>query len=434
MGKSKKLMILAIVSILTVCASTFTFAAETLTKDTTKANDSTSATKTTDDTSKTDTKKTETTKDTTKTNAGTSGTKTDDTSKTDTKTPETTGDEKETGAEQKKELTWTDGTKIKFIIEKKQTGSFYDWDLKGTGLTQITGHSYYVYITRTKDEPKIEVGEAGTITNSSISVNSLFNPKYGISAASYLELDGDIYVWLYEEQIDSEQNKDVHKAIVAGQKVERPALPALGGRIKCYFFGKGSASGEGYTSTFLYTPRDTSKNERKINLKIGRISDKDILRSIQKGEKDCLSKLLAYAKSAKSVYTGTVPIGESASITSKFDIVNDGYYYVYMELEDENGKYYPVEDVSLYQGCVSDSVGKNLFDYLSDEFKWNLDDDGTNAPATQAKPTDDNKKDNTTAPVKKLPQAGEKMTIVAVIAGIVVLAVVFARKFKKYNV
>lgn len=431
MKKSKKLMILTIVSILVVCISTFTFAAETTTKDTTKTDVKTSDTKT-GDTSKTDTEKSEATKDTTKTNAGTSGTKTDGTSKTDTKKPETTEDK--TGTEQKNELTWTDGTKIKFTIEKKQNGSYYDWDLKGTGLTQITGHSYYVYITRTKAEPKIEVGTSGTITNSSLSVNSLFNPKYGISAAPYLELNGDIYVWLYEEQVNSEENKDVHKAIVAGQKVERPALPALGGRIKCYFFGKGSASGAGYTSTFVSTPRDISKNERKINLKIGRISDKDILRSIQKGEKDCLSKLLAYAKSAKSVYTGTVPIGESASITSKFDIVNDGYYYVYMELEDENGKYYPVEDVSLYQGCVSDSVGKNLFDYLSDEFKWNLDDDGTSTPTTPAKQPENNNPDNTTAPVRRLPQAGEKMTIVAAIAGIIVLAVIFARKFKKYNV
>ncbi len=41
-------------------------------------------------------------------------------------------------------------------------------------------------------------------------------------------------------------------------------------------------------------------------------------------------------------------------------------------MEDENGKYYPVEDVSLYQGLVSETVGKNLFDYLDDNFKWEI--------------------------------------------------------------
>ena len=41
-------------------------------------------------------------------------------------------------------------------------------------------------------------------------------------------------------------------------------------------------------------------------------------------------------------------------------------------MEDENGKYYPVEDVSLYQAYIGETTGKSLTDYLDDDFKWEI--------------------------------------------------------------
>ena len=105
--------------------------------------------------------------------------------------------------------------------------------------------------------------------------------------------------------------------------------------MKCYFLNE-------ETSTHLFEAY-SYENARKINVKIGKVTDKSILRAIKNGETDCLQKLLDYAKNADSIYTGTVPLGRAESITNKLNLVNDEYYYVYMVLDDENGKYFPVE-------------------------------------------------------------------------------------------
>ena len=95
-----------------------------------------------------------------------------------------------------------------------------------------------------------------------------------------------------------------------------------------------------------------------------------------------------------------------------------------MVLDDENGKYFPVEDVSLYQALVYEEnngeINKNLFDYLDKNFKWNLGDDDTTI-------------DNTTA-TGKLPQTGASIVIYVAITLVIVAGVIFAVKYKKYNI
>lgn len=244
-------------------------------------------------------------------------------------------------------IVWTDPSNIKFTV----TEDFY---LKVTGLKE--DGKYYGFISNGKIAPTVP--DTGWIENENLPVTN----KPGFSISKYLEKSGDIYVWIYETQIVN--NVRQNKCIIEAQKIERPALKKIGTRMKCYFLNE-------ETSTHLFEAYNY-ENARKINVKIGKVTDKSILRAIKNGETDCLQKLLDYAKNADSIYTGTVPLGRSESITNKLNLVNDEYYYVYMVLDDENGKYFPVEDVSLYQALTYEKDGKtskNLFDYLNDNFK-----------------------------------------------------------------
>ena len=295
-------------------------------------------------------------------------------------------------------IVWTDPSNIKFTV----TEDFY---LKVTGLKE--DGKYYGFISNGKIAPTVP--DTGWIENENLPVTN----KPGFSISKYLEKSGDIYVWIYETQIVN--NVRQNKCIIEAQKIERPALKEIGTRMKCYFLNE-------ETSTHLFEAY-SYENARKINVKIGKVTDKSILRAIKNGETDCLQKLLDYAKNADSIYTGTVPLGRSESITNKLNLVNDEYYYVYMVLDDENGKYFPVEDVSLYQALTYEKDGKtskNLFDYLNDNFKWNLGNDDTTI-------------DNTTA-TGKLPQTGASIVIYVAITLVIVAGVIFAIKYKKYNI
>ena len=295
-------------------------------------------------------------------------------------------------------IVWTDPSNIKFTV----TEDFY---LKVTGLKE--DGKYYGFISNGKIAPTVP--DTGWIENENLPVTN----KPGFSISKYLEKSGDIYVWIYETQIVN--NVRQNKCIIEAQKIERPALKKIGTRMKCYFLNE-------ETSTHLFEAYNY-ENARKINVKIGKVTDKSILRAIKNGETDCLQKLLDYAKNAYSIYTGTVPLGRSESITNKLNLVNDEYYYVYMVLDDENGKYFPVEDVSLYQALTYEKDGKtskNLFDYLNDNFKWNLGNDDTTI-------------DNTTA-TGKLPQTGASIVIYVAITLVIVAGVIFAIKYKKYNI
>lgn len=295
-------------------------------------------------------------------------------------------------------IVWTDPSNIKFTV----TEDFY---LKIIGLKE--DGEYYGFISNEKIAPTVP--DTGWIENENLPVTN----KPGFSISKYLEKSGDIYVWIYETQIVN--NVRQNKCIIEAQKIERPALKKIGTRMKCYFLNE-------ETSTHLFEAYNY-ENARKINVKIGKVTDKSILRAIKNGETDCLQKLLDYAKNADSIYTGTVPLGRSESITNKLNLVNDEYYYVYMVLDDENGKYFPVEDVSLYQALTYEKDGKtskNLFDYLNDNFKWNLGNDDTTI-------------DNTTA-TGKLPQTGASIVIYVAITLVIVAGVIFAIKYKKYNI
>ena len=235
----------------------------------------------------------------------------------------------------------------------------------------------------------------------------------------YVEKNGDIYAWILE------CNKDEQIGEFAKVKIDRVKQHKTGSRIKGYFLQN--------NSIFLYEPYD-SNNKRNVKIKVGNIADKNILNSIKNGESNCLDKLLEYSKTASSIYNGILPLGESSEIVSKMKLNEYSYYYVYFELDDENGKYYPVEDTSLYMAYPNGHGNIYLAYYLDDKFKWNIE-NNQNQPESSPTPeaSNNNKaKDDTTAK-RDILKAGTKNIIISALLFVFVVGIILAIKNAKYK-
>lgn len=316
-----------------------------------------------------------------------------------------------------------DVSKIKASIGRNKSG-IYEFSITGLPSDKDLG----VYVTNGKNAPTVPNESLLGKTDWHYYSGSMHAGKLTFDVYDLIEKSGDIYMWIYEEKYNASSNSYTHTNLISAQKIERPAQKTLGNRMMCYFHTDKTAS---------TVKENLLSKDRKINLKIGVINDINILKSIKNGEANCLSKLLNYAKTSKSIYTGSIPAQKDcASITNKMKLVDEAYYYVYMTLDDENGKYYPVEDVSLYQALVSsDKEVYALYDYLDSNFKWNLKDDGGDSKPIDINTNNGNNKgdDNTTAS-GKLPQTGFSIAIVASIIVVAILAVVGAVQYKRYNI
>lgn len=317
---------------------------------------------------------------------------------------------------------WTDASNITIKIVDNSITSTSDiirnFDLKIDGVKNINKNSnYYLYFTNGKTKPTVITYDSNLIKSgyyqnfTSTEMSSSYSKS--LSDESILEKNGDIYAWIVESKLDS-NNKRENKFILEGYKVERPALLGLGKRLEVYVDKNDS-------SVFNHNPNGVYNKDRTLKVKIGIMGNNSILKAIKNNESGALEKLLTYSKSAKSTYTGTLSMGKSNSILDKLGVVDGQYYYAYFELDDENGKYYPVEDVMLYQGKI-DSGGKYFLNYSSPQFTWNLTDNSTSTPT-----------DTTITPDKKLPQTGEKIAIIGTIGIAVVVTIVLGIKAKKYN-
>ncbi len=278
---------------------------------------------------------------------------------------------------------------------------------KGINVTKVNNNDDNLIITFSKSKLNGQTEILGNFQN---------------NIQTYLEKNGKLYISIFESKLN---NGDELKKVLSDYELTRPNLLPLGKRINGYFTND--------STTSILNEATANKSNRKLNIKIGLITDNNILLSIKNGESNCLQKLLDYSKKAQSVYTGQVKLGQSDSITGSMNLVNDAYYYVYMELDDENGKYYPVEDVSLYQATVE--LGhKDLYDYLDDHFKWNIQ-STQNTQNTQTPSTNNNvKTDDSTTATKILPKTGTIATILIILIGILSIStIIFIRKVNKYK-
>lgn len=323
-------------------------------------------------------------------------------------TPNIVNAQTEENSETSTSLTWTDTSKLEVSIRTNT----YKLDL--TGLTEIPGHSYYVFITNSNVEPTIVVDKQDYVSNYD------FLGLADIDASNYLERNGDIYLWICEQQA-TEDLKHERKFIVSAKKIDRPKQINLGLRIYLGLTDENS-------NIRMNEPHDEN-NERKVKLKIGEVTDTSILLSLKNGEANSLNKLLSYAKTANSSYSGILPVWKSESIVKNINLKDKGYYYIYSVLDDENGTYYPLEDVSFVQASVNNYGTALLTDIYWDGFQAETPKPSTNEDNNKEKP----KADETTVKDTKLPQTGESIIITTCLAVLIVLGTILYFKNRKYR-
>ena len=151
-----------------------------------------------------------------------------------------------------------------------------------------------------------------------------------------------------------------------------------------------------------------------------------------------------------------------------FSLLQDkAYYYLYVEFDDENGKYYPIEEgLQLVQGIVFDgdeyyAAFWDLIEIVDEDFTWNLEDSeldnsesgeqtgentntntntGVNNTNTNvnnntnnnATVNNTNEVDNTTS-TGKLPQTGKEVGFVLLIASLFTMGVFAYSKYNKFR-
>lgn len=322
-----------------------------------------------------------------------------------TETPETEAPETETPTDT---IEWTDFSNADFQILKTVDNNGY----ASTNLTIVsdmnykTNHSYDLYINNSNTKPT-EIFYTLTKEDGTFNVN----------VDQFVEKAGDIYIWIVENAGTES------KTVIEATKLDRPNNLPLGSRITGSFFKNANSI------INFYEVKDINTS-RNVQIKIGAVSDVELLKEIQNRYSTPTDNLLAYAKASTNVYLQTtLEVGQSLVPTlSNITLAEGSYYYVYFLADDVSGTYYPVEDVGLYQYQYFSSNGGQLVSSTDQNFVWDFDNNSDNNNSTTEP---DKNEDSTTADVV-LPDTGEK-TLSIVIFIILLSSALFYLFFKRYK-
>lgn len=318
-----------------------------------------------------------------------------------------------------------------------------DTDLKISGVKPKDDlkNNYYYIITSNTTKPTISINSYGAVDTEAtkeinyLNVNIDENYIYARNLDKFVELNQDLYLWVIQDiKLDAEycNNEEEYishatKFVVEGKKLTRPSLPQLNLILKSFNIGnwENESASEASTNIFFRFPSNTEN--RKFKIKIGKVTDNSILQKIQKGDYSGIIELLSYAKKSDAIYTADLTTtnenyfrSEKALFDGRKLLQNKAYYYIYVQFNDENGKYYPIEGVTLGQAWFSSINNNNwdLYAYTADNFEWN------NLSSTYT--------DNTIAK-DELPNTGVTIVMAISIATLTVSMIVLKVKKDKYK-
>ncbi len=315
---------------------------------------------------------------------------------------------------------WTDFSKAKYEIKRGATYGVY---LNITNVT-LKEKSYYYYKITTTNSETPEVNNEGII--------SKFDE---INITKYYELDGDMYLWVKEF---NPQNKsgEKEKIVVSGQKLER-----LDYNPHYYnAFNNTLMSNSGFTIKMNYWC--AQGNSRSANIKIGKVNNQTLLKKIKNNEAGAWEELLQYAKTSDATFNKKLKtdssmfmfheIGGNSFGFKKSNVEDGAYYYLYVDVDSENGKYYPVGPaVTLARANIGNESGNiSMFFYGTGNFKWELPEElPTEEEPAKEQPKEEEKKDETIAK-EKMPNTGLTYIVTLAIGTVTVLGAV---AYKKHN-
>ena len=307
---------------------------------------------------------------------------------------------------------WTDFTNAKFELKKVGTSSC---NLEISNVIPKSNSLYYLLITSNADKPKITSDtEKKKISLTYDSDNKKF---YSHELEEYVELNQDLYASVIEENKDKE-------VVIYGKKINRYSEPKYN---------------DAFFATFMTNKKDqiitkftySGKADRNVQIKIGRVTDLSIIKKIKNEDNSGFESLLSLAKSNDGIFNKNVEIKkDSKSDVSydankdsneedliKLDNLQDGaYYFLYVKVDDENGKYITQEAVTLAQGQTYPG-GWSMFFYGDNNLKWPDYENTTQEDDSTAK--------------GELPQTGVQATVI--ISLIVIFTGVGVFSYRQYR-
>ena len=332
-------------------------------------------------------------------------------------------------------------------FEVKDRGTFYDLQVSNITLP-----------TKSDGKP-VEVNVRFTIGNT----EPEFSSKYGESypgtyseetrkivferAENALQLNGDIYFWIFQKDDTVLGAKETGSLIYSAQ-IKRPVDKKFSDLIKPVVLNSA------LTYLTVNTPMENYLT-RKAQWRIGEITDNTILQAIKNNDTiNGQDKLLDYSKTSKAIYDGTIEGSPNfaANLNKGLqEAVKDGtYYFIYVKFDDEGGKYYPVEGVTVGVGLVPTTQSWNIVFYGNSQFNWdNLKEpDVPNKPTNNVNENNDVKEDNgnkninenknevkdNTTTETPLPNTGAKTVILGFIIILIVSSTILYCLNRKYSV
>ena len=311
---------------------------------------------------------------------------------------------------------WTDFSKAKFELKKDGISGAI---VEISNVTPKENSSYYLFITSNSNKPAVN----GNISEDRIDLvydkdTKKFKTLDITKVAKYVELNQDLYATVVERRILNDNISTY------GNKLTRYSEPEYSDAFFATFM---TDDADQIVTSFTHN----KSNNRKIQIKIGKITDKSILNKIKNKNSAGFKELLNYAKSNSGIFNQTLNADQNDHFAIEYNAGNDSsnsvinlkgleneeYYFLYIKTDDENGKYISNEAVTLAQANVNNDWG--LFFYGSSDFKWD-DWDITEG-------------DSSTAP-GVLPQTGVEYVMLTVIIFVVAISGYIAyKKYKKYN-
>ena len=314
-------------------------------------------------------------------------------------------------------IEWTDFSNAK--IELKKDENFNRAVVEISNVIPKDGYSYYLVIKSDSSKPgKIDVTDSN-LADILIYDEESKTLKTNVSGnvTKYFELNQDLYVSIIETYLGEQE------VALYGKKLERYEEPKYSDAFFATFVSE--------NNTQIITKYTHAKeNNRKIQIKVGKITDASILQKIKNQDSSGFADLLNFAKSNNGIYDKILEADkddyyaiEYTTNDTEKEIVNltglqDGaYYYLYIKTDDENGKYISNEAVTLAQADINERYW-GLFFYGSKDFEWadfeNITDKPNNNNSSNAN------QDDTT--IKgPLPQTGVEV-IAWIVLGIVLIA------------
>lgn len=361
---------------------------------------------------------------------------------------------------------WTDFSKATPKVEMKKE-AIIDGSLAGSDAYYLSFenveynnnilHEYYIFMANTNLKPVFGNSRDDLRQNADAVWESGSDRK--VSLNDYIEKGKDIYVWIVEIITNDEAEIREAREVLTAQKIsielEEEVEKKLGDRIITKFYD---------ASVFVYVS-SVCKEDTNVQIEIGEVESKKVLKAIKNEEDEALEGLMEYAKNTTPIYSNEITIGTNQNLLDEVELKEETYYYAYAKVKNNDNA--EIEDISLYQtpseiGTVygnDKKYSKAMQNYRDSNFVWfgNLDSEeiededssnGEDLPDDEDKKDDEleNKKPNSNPKTDKdfnlvdntiakgpIPQTGEIAKVIVLIILSFGIGVIFLLQYIIYK-